>query len=213
MMILLLLLLINVNTIIIYKGKPNARLGISAMAFTTPNIEKDELTSLSSKMREVALLAGTENMIGREGFEESCKSISKFEDPDNELLNNMFTMFDIDGENQIIYKEFAAGIGGCFITGTLIDKLNFAFTLYDNEETDEFTKSDIKKILNALNNVASYCGDPVVSSDKIEIVAQETFANVDGQVTNKDAAIQFISNHQETMLFCAGKGSTRFVRT
>ena len=183
------------------------------MAFTTPNIEKDELTSLSSKMKEVALLAGTENMIGREGFEEACKSISKFEDPDNELLNNMFTMFDMEGENQIIYKEFAAGIGGCFITGSLIDKLNFAFTIYDNEETDEFTKLDIKKILSALNNVAAYCGDPVISSDKIEIVAQETLANVDGQVIGKEAAIQFISNHQETTLFCAGKGSTRFVRS
>ena len=183
------------------------------MAFTTPNIEKDELTSLSSKMREVALLAGTENMIGREGFEESCKSISKFEDPDNELLNNMFTMFDMDGENQIIYKEFAAGIGGCFITGSLIDKLNFAFTLYDNEETDEFTKLDVKKILNALNNVAAYCGDPVISSEKIEVVAQETMSNVDGQFIGKEAAIQFISVHQETVLFCAGKGSTRFART
>ena len=122
-------------------------------------------------------------------------------------------MFDTEGESQIIYKEFAAGIGGCFITGSLIDKLNFAFTLYDNEETDEFTKLDVKKILNALNNVASYCGDPVVSSDKIEIIAQESFANVDGQIISKEDAVQFIANHHETLTFCAGKGSIRFGRT
>ena len=183
------------------------------MAFTTPNMEKDELMALGSKMREVALLAGTENMIGRDDFEMACKSITKFEDSDIELLNNMFTMFDMEGENQIIYNEFAAGLGGCFITGSLIEKLNFAFTLYDNQETDEFTRLDVKKIINALNNVASYCGDPVVSSDKIEIVVQETFTNVDGQIISKDIAVQFIANHHETTTFCAGKGSVRFGRT
>lgn len=182
------------------------------MAFTTPNMEKDELSTLSAKMKEIALIAATDNMIGRESFEEACRSISKFEESDIELFNNMFTMFDMEGENQIIYKEFASGIGGCFITGSLIDKLNFAFTLYDNEETDEFTKLDIKKILHALNNVASYCGDPVVSNEKIEILAQETLSNVDGQVIGKDAAVQFISNHQEVLLFCAGKGTIRFGR-
>jgi hypothetical protein len=119
----------------------------------------------------------------------------------------------MEGESQIIYKEFAAGIGGCFITGSLIEKLNFAFTLYDNQETDEFTRLDVKKIINALNNVASYCGDPVVSSDKIEIVVQETFTNVDGQIISKDIAVQFIANHHETTTFCAGKGSVRFGRT
>ena len=37
------------------------------MAFTTPNMEKDELMALGAKMKEVALLAGTETFISREG--------------------------------------------------------------------------------------------------------------------------------------------------
>ena len=183
------------------------------MAFTTPNMEKNGLMLLGAKMREVALLAGTENMIGKVEFEEACKSITEFEDADNELLSNMFTMFDLDGENQIIYNEFAAGVGGCFLTGSLIEKLNFAFTLYDNQETDEFSRLDVKKILHALNNVASYCGDPVVGPDKIEVVVQDTFANVDGQIISKDMAVQVIADHQETSTFCAGKGSVKFSRS
>ena len=103
----------------------------SAMGFTTPNMEKDELMALRSKMREVALLAVTESMIGRYDFEMACKSITKFEDCDIELLSSMCTTFDMEDENQIVYNELAAGLGGCFTTGSFTEKLNFAFTLYD----------------------------------------------------------------------------------
>lgn len=47
------------------------------------------------------------------------------------------------------------------------EKVSFAFELYDTEGSGTLKAPDLSFILTAMNNVASYFGDPVMSSEQV----------------------------------------------
>ena len=195
------------------------------MSHTTTNIEKAELTELSKKMAELvqgninsaatATAIDPTSLITKSQLEQSLKSIAKFDQSDTELFTSLFTMFDNSGEGVINYKEFMTGIAGCLVTGSLNDKLLFALQIYYPEgQAAEMSRGDTKKILNALNNVASYFGDPVVSSDMIESLVQELFSktrSTSGSIPTEEW-VKFVEEHSLTEMFVSGKGNVRFGR-
>ena len=206
-------------------GKSNARLGICAIAHTTTNIEKAELSELAKKMSELvqsninsaatATAIDPAALITKLQLEQSLKSITKFNESDTELFTNLFTMFDNSGEGVINYREFMAGIAGCLITGSLNDKLVFALQIYYPEgQVVEVSRGDTKKVLNSLNNVASFFGDPVVSPDMIDTLVLELFSKT--KSTNGSAPLEewvkFVEEHSLTEVFVSGKGNVRFGR-
>ena len=150
----------------------NSRMGVTAMAFTTGNIEKAELLAVAEKFRP--LLA--EGNVGRADFEEALKVVEKFEASDVELFMRLFTMFDNAGENTIPFREYLSGVGGCLINDSLKGKLRFAFDVYDFGESEgQVTRLSMRKVLNSMNLVASYFGDPVVTPEQIDAMVTETF--------------------------------------
>lgn len=198
-------------------GKNNSRLGVSAMAFTTPNIEKDELLALAKKMQELVkaspVSSNDNHAISKAQVEEALKTITKFEPSDVELFTSIFTMMDNAGENIINFREYMSGISGCLVSGAFVDKLDFAFTIYDIEETGEVSRADMKKVLNALNNVASFFGDPVMTPEQIDAAVIDIFKNNGpSPVMPRADGVNLAATHSTTELFLLGRGTVRYGR-
>lgn len=189
------------------QGK-NSKMGITAMAYTTPNIERDELLALAENLRPYA----DAGICNRENFDEAIKKIEKFDDSDRELFTRLFVMFDTTGEQTIPFKDFLAGVGGCLISGTALQKMEFAFDVYDYHNSTLVSRGDMKKILNSMNLVASYFGDPVVSPKEIEDLVKDVF---DATPTPTEPLkykeyMQAIIDHESVQLFASGRGQVRF---
>ena len=191
-------------------SKENSRLGVCALAFTTTNIEQAECSQIASCMK--ALVDVT--VCSRADFEDALKAVAKFEESDIELFSRLFVMFDNTGESMIPVKEYLAGVGGCLCSGTVSEKLTIAMNLYNFDGGDKLDRADMKKILNALNLVTSYFGDPVVSPAEIDKCVYDTFQkNEEPTAPMKIVdAVPHIANHEHTEAFVSGRGSVKFGR-
>jgi Ca2+-binding EF-hand superfamily protein len=192
------------------QGKSNSRLGICAMAFTTNNIEQDEFLAIAAKLKQFAE-AGT---CTRAEFDEALKEVEKFEESDVELFTRLFTMFDNTGDKVIPIKEYLAGVGGILISGTVQEKVGFAFKLYDMAETGTIDRANMKKLLNSVNLVTSYFGDPVVSPADIDKLTFDTFQKNPEPTAPMSISecVLTVASHQITEQFVAGKGTVKFGR-
>jgi hypothetical protein len=72
-------------------------LGISAIALTTPNLEKKEIEGLAADMKAYADENNT-TQIPKSVFEAVLARMEKLEPSDVDLLMKLFTMFDLEGE-------------------------------------------------------------------------------------------------------------------
>ena len=139
--------------------------------------------------------------------------MENLEASDAELLDRLFTMFDTSGDSQIDYRDFIVGIAP-LINGSILDRLKFAFQLYDVENIGTVQMGEMKRVLTAINNVASYFGDPVVTSDQIEEVTVDVFKRSSNPAAplRYQEHMQFLSEHPIVILFATGKGTERFGR-
>lgn len=192
------------------QSKSNARLGMVAMAFTTPNIEAGEMRAVAEALKT----HGDSGMCSRTDFEEALKMVEKFEESDLELFNRLFIMFDNTGEDTIPIKEYLAGVGGCLCSGTAADKLALAFELYDLSGLKVADRGNMKKVLNSINLVASYFGDPVISTADIDKIVLETFqkAGVTTSPLAFEECVPLIVSNLIAERFVAGKGEVKFGR-
>lgn len=148
-------------------------------------------------------------------YEDAMKSVQKFDTADHELLMSIFIMFDVSGEGIILYRDIVAGIAGCLVSGPVTEKLRSAclvFNIVDNSPA--VTKTDMRKILTSINNVASYFGDPVVETTEIEGCAADAFADCESPVAALpyDDVILSVMNHKSFEKFTDGRGTVRFGR-
>ena len=191
-------------------SKENSRLGVCAMAFTTNNIEKAEFMALQNVLKAL----DDHTVCSRPDFDDALKTIEKFEESDIELFSRLFVMFDNTGESVIHVKEYLAGVGGCLCSGTVQEKLTIAMQLYNIDGGETLDRAEMKKILNSINLVASYFGDPVVSPADIDKCVYDTFLkNEEPSAPMKiEDAVPLISNHEITEQFVNGRGSVKFGR-
>ena len=188
-------------------------LGIRAVAYTTANIETEELTQLTEAMVAVSKVSGNIGNVTRAEFEENLKTITKLEASDTELLTSIFTMFDTSGEGVVVIKEYIAGIAGSLTNGTSADKLKLAITLYclaDGRES--ILRGDLRKILSAINEVVSYFGDPVIAQEALESIVYDAFNPLPSPSTPlpTDEAVSIVIAHPVTDIFLSGQGKIRY---
>lgn len=185
-------------------------MGVTAMAYTTPNIERAEMMQLAEKLRPLAD-SGT---CSRADFDEAIKSVEKFDASDVELFTKLFVMFDTTGESQILFKEFLSGVGGILLSGQVGEKLEFACSIYDYAQSGLLTRGDLKRILNSLNLVASYFGDPVVTPDEIDALVLSLFegsGNPTQPLPYQEHLIA-MAEHETMVNFVSARGTVRFGR-
>ena len=113
------------------------------------------------------------------------------------------------------YKDFIVGIAP-LITGTHIDKIEFALHLYDAENSGYLSAADIVRVLCQMNRVASYFGDPVMPEDQITTLVCEVLAisasdrdSLSLQVSYRDY-IRSIADHPTVVTFVNGGGTVYY---
>jgi hypothetical protein len=189
-------------------------LGIRAICSTTGNIEQGELRALTELMMTASRASGNIGKITRQEFEEAIKGVDKFDSSDTELLTSIFTMFDFSGEGIIVIKDLVAGIAGSIVSGTSSEKLKFAMTLYNAaEEKGSFVlRGDLRKILNSINDVVSYFGDPVVTPESVDMIVYDVFNPLPSPGTQLqiDDGVLAVISHPVVEIFLTGQGKVRY---
>lgn len=134
-------------------GKGANRMAIAAMSNVT-HVEKRELSTFQSKLREFAIREGNPTTVNRAEFTEAMNTVG-INQNDADILDRLFTMYDKTGDDMINYREFIVGIAP-LISGTPVEKLEFACRLYDLEGNGTTKSNEMVTILSNINRVASY---------------------------------------------------------
>ena len=188
------------------------RMAIAAMANVT-HVEKKDLKLLLTKFKEKSAKEGTTNMISRTSFTEVLTECS-INQNDVDILDRLFTMYDKTGDDQILYKDFIVGVSP-FITGSYIDKIDFAFKLYDIDHASHLRGTDMINVLSQINRVASYFGDPVLTEEQISVIITEAIQTTD-KTTSLSTFVKYldyvkiISDHPLVETFLSGGGTVQY---
>lgn len=188
-------------------------MAIAAMSNVT-HVEKRELAALQSKFREIASREGNPSMINRTEFTEAL-SIVGINQNDADIFDKLFTMYDKTGDDQINWRDFVVGIAP-LISGTHIDKIDFALRLYDIEGTSYLKASEIINVLSQINRVASYFGDPVMTEEQVSSIVVDVLDMAGGSSDGLSASLHYpdyikiIADHPIVNSFIAGGGSVQY---
>ena len=194
-------------------GKGANRMAIAAMANVT-HIEKRELASLQSKFREIASREGNPNMINRTEFAEALNLVG-INQNDQDIMDRLFTMYDKTGDDQILFKEFIVGIAP-LISGSVVEKIDFSFRLYDLEGTSYLRAQEMVNVLSQMNRVASYFGDPVMTEEQISSILIDVLDMAGGSAEGMSASLHYpeytkmIAEHPIVNTFVTGGGSVQY---
>ena len=186
--------------------------GMQAVARTTPNIELTEFQLILSDLKTVASETASD-WISREAFDAAIRKIDKFEAPDIDIFVKLFTLYDVQGNNTVDYKDYVAGAACCLCTASNSQKLAFAMPIYDSNMTKCLLKGDLKKLLHTINNVTSFFGDPVIRPNQIDTLifdVYKAFPSSAGRGVEFESCIEALLAHDIVKMFLNGEGRLRF---
>jgi Ca2+-binding EF-hand superfamily protein len=191
-------------------GNEGSKLGISAMAVVS-GIEKENILALQLAFKRIADNTGS-TILSRSDFDKALTSVESIQRSDSEILDRLFILMDKNGDSEVDAKLFTISIAA-LISGSASEKLSFAFSLSDQGHSGSISASDMKKVLLALNDVASFFGDPVVGKDQITDMVREIFEthNSGGSIKYNEI-MQHIVDHHLMVAFMSGHGTERYGR-
>ena len=129
---------------------------------------------------------------------------------DVEILERMFTMFDKMGAAQIDYREFLAGLAP-LVRGDVKARVLFGCEMFDVNDAGSIKKHELALIVNAMNNVASWFGDPAVTPEEVDALCENVFLeSKDGVVVNYGEVVHQIVEDPAFRTFLAGQGSVHY---
>lgn len=115
----------------------------------------------------------------------------------------------------VYYKDFIVGVAP-LITGSHVDKIDFALHLFDVENSGYLRAADIVRVLIQMNRVASYFGDPVMPEDSITSLVCEVLGVNSGErdalslQVNYHDYVRSISEHPTVVTFINGGGTVYY---
>nr|XP_014429970.1 Kv channel-interacting protein 4 isoform X1 [Pelodiscus sinensis] len=98
----------------------------------------------------------------------------------------LFNAFDTDHSGTVSFEDFIMGLS-ILLRGTVQEKLNWAFNLYDINKDGYITKEEMLDIMKAIYDMMGKCTYPVLKEDAprqhVETFFQKMDKNKDGVVT------------------------------
>lgn len=192
--------------------QPASKMGITAIALTTPNMEKAEVELLMNDMKELAK-TNKSDFIPKSDFEGFLAKIEKFDDADKDICMKLFVLFDVNGDKTVNWKDYTVALHCCVTTDKLQAKMKFVLGVYDKESTGYIMRKDLKSMMHSINNVASYFGDPVLSVDEVNTVETELYKSLEkpsGKGTPIETAMEYLLEDETIKKFLNGEGKVRF---
>jgi Ca2+-binding EF-hand superfamily protein len=193
-------------------GNPTSKMGITALAITTPNIELKEFEKLLSLCRKLASEKQTD-AFSKDELAGILKQVEKFAPPDTELFQQLFVLFDETGYEVVDYKNYLSGACVCLLSNNNAEKLKFAFSVYDTEEKGTLSRGDTKRCLLSVNGAAAYFGDPVLDPKEIDeftLQLSKEIKSKAGSGVSIDESISYLLQHPTIIKFMKGEGHVKF---
>lgn len=153
-------------------------------------------------------------MINRTEFGEAL-GIVGINQNDADILDRLFTMYDKTGDDSISWRDFIVGIAP-LISGSHLDKIDFAMRLYDIEGTSYLRANEMVNVLSNMNRVASYFGDPVMTEEQVTTVIVDVLDMAGGSADGLAASLHYseyvkiIAEHPIVNTFISGGGSVQY---
>ncbi|XP_057198392.1 Kv channel-interacting protein 4 isoform X4 [Triplophysa rosa] len=98
----------------------------------------------------------------------------------------LFNAFDTDHNGSVSFEDFVMGLS-ILLRGTIQEKLNWAFNLYDINKDGYITKEEMLDIIKSIYDMMGKCTYPILKEDTprqhVEIFFQKMDRNRDGVVT------------------------------
>lgn len=191
-------------------GQPTSKLGITSIASTTPNIEKNEIEKLYRLIYDMQVQSDTPDILTREAFNSCLKQIEKFTPSDSELFVQLFILFDNEGHDTVDFKSFITGSSICLTSQSATEKLKWGLSIFDSGA--DCARGDVKKLLTAINQSAAFFGDPVLPSNEIDLLTVEMFKEVPsvaGRIS-QDECVAYLLKHPLVVQFLTGEGVVKF---
>ncbi|XP_039921019.1 Kv channel-interacting protein 4 isoform X2 [Hirundo rustica] len=173
----------------------------------TQNTVEDEMEMATVRHRPEALelleaqskFTKKELQILYRGFKNECPSGVVNEETFKEIYSQffpqgdsttyahfLFNAFDTDHNGSVSFEDFVMGLS-ILLRGTVQEKLNWAFNLYDINKDGYITKEEMLDIMKAIYDMMGKCTYPVLKEDAprqhVETFFQKMDKNKDGVVT------------------------------
>ncbi|XP_040394463.1 calsenilin isoform X3 [Cygnus olor] len=98
----------------------------------------------------------------------------------------LFNAFDADGSGALCFEDFVVGLS-VLLRGTVQEKLNWAFNLYDINKDGFITKEEMLEIMKSIYDMMGRCTLPAprdsAPAEHVELFFQKMDRNGDGVVT------------------------------
>ena len=186
--------------------KGEKQLYIAAMANVT-QIERKEMGMIRKSFGDACVTGAY--MINRDQLADAMTS-ANIMPQDVEILERMFTMFDKMGAAAIDYREFLAGLAP-LVRGDVKARVLFGCEMFDVNDAGTIKKHELALIVNAMNNVASWFGDPAVTPEEVDALCENVFLeSKDGVVVNYGEVVHQIVEDPAFRTFLAGQGSVHY---
>ncbi|XP_048041991.1 Kv channel-interacting protein 4 isoform X4 [Megalobrama amblycephala] len=178
-----------------------------APSTSTQNSVEDELELSAVRHRPEALelleaqtrFSRKELQILYRGFKNECPSGVVNEDTFKEIYAQffpqgdastyahfLFNAFDTDHNGSVSFEDFVMGLS-ILLRGTVQEKLNWAFNLYDINKDGYITKEEMLDIIKSIYDMMGKCTYPTLKEETprqhVEIFFQKMDKNRDGVVT------------------------------
>ncbi|KAL7553564.1 hypothetical protein ACHAWF_016862 [Thalassiosira exigua] len=184
------------------------------MRMTKPQLLslRDKCLSISETGEDVGTPSGYR--LTRSKFLEAMTDMNVALEPDYQVLEKLFVMWDRNGVDWIDPVEFFASIGPLASVMDVPTKLKFSLEVYDYKKSGRISRNDLVTVLGAINATSSYFGDAVLQKNQVDIIADDLFA--DERMLEDDNAIAYpdkiykISNHPLVEEFTSGAGTARY---
>eukprot|EP00986_Skeletonema_menzelii_P005767 scaffold2137_cov140-Skeletonema_menzelii.AAC.3 len=193
----------------------SGRMAISAMSHMM-NITKPQLLQLRDRCISVSIKDGSTASgykLLRENFLQACTDCGVSIEPDYQVFEKLFTMWDRNGYG-VDTLTFFAGISPLASVMDVNTKLQFAIEVFDHKQSGRVGRISLIRILQAINVTASYFGDKVLVPRQIVAIVDNLF---DGENRLKDddtieyeGKVGTLAGHPFVLEFSNGQGSSRY---
>ena len=123
--------------------------------------------------------------ISKKELEHILRSLN--EDPDEEEIQQLLDEVDVDGNGEIDFEEFVALMGKRQKQIDLEAEIVNAFKVFDKEENDLISITELRHILSNLNDF--------MTEDEIDDMLFEADSDYDGFINYKDFLKNLMSNN------------------